>query len=104
MSVDFDLRHLPDAFYDDPYPTYRALRQHEPVKRLPDGGVFLSRHADLARIYQDTATFSSDKKKEFGAKYGTGSRLFRHHTTSLVFNDAPYHARVRRTILGALIP
>ena len=104
MSVDFDLRHLPDAFYDDPYPTYRALREREPVKRLPDGGVFLSRHADLARVYQDTANFSSDKKKEFGAKYGTGSRLFRHHTTSLVFNDAPYHARVRRTILGALIP
>lgn len=104
MSVAFDLRHLPDAFYDDPYPTYRLLREHEPVKRLPDGGVFLSRHADLARVYQDTAAFSSDKKREFGAKYGTGSRLFRHHTTSLVFNDAPYHARVRRTILGALIP
>ena len=104
MSVDFDLTHLPDAFYDDPYPTYRALREREPVKRLPDGGIFLSRHADLAHVYRDTATFSSDKKKEFGAKYGTGSRLFRHHTTSLVFNDAPYHARVRRTILGALIP
>ena len=104
MSVDFDLRHLPDAFYDDPYPTYRALREHEPVKHLPDGGIFLSRHADLARVYQDTTAFSSDKKKEFGAKYGTGSRLFRHHTTSLVFNDAPYHARVRRTILGAMIP
>jgi cytochrome P450 len=104
MSVEFDLTQLPDAFYDDPYPTYRALREREPVKRLPDGGIFLSRHADLARVYRDTAAFSSDKKREFGAKYGTGSRLFRHHTTSLVFNDAPYHARVRRTILGALIP
>ncbi len=104
MSVDFDLGKLPDAFYDDPYPTYRALREQEPVKHLPGGGIFLSRHADLARVYQDTATFSSDKKVEFGTKYGTFSRLFRHHTTSLVFNDAPYHARVRRTILGALIP
>jgi cytochrome P450 len=104
MSVAFDLAHLPDSFYDDPYPIYRALREQEPVKRLPGGGVFLSRHADLARAYRDTDTFSSDKRKEFGAKYGTGSRLFRHHTTSLVFNDAPYHARVRRTILGALIP
>src|SRR5206468_9571327 len=27
-----------------------------------------------------------------------------HHTTSLVFNDAPYHTRVRRTIMGAMIP
>jgi cytochrome P450 len=95
MSVAFDLARLPDSFYDDPYPTYRLLREHEPVKRLPGGGVFLSRHADLARVYHDTATFSSDKRREFGAKYGTTSRLFRHHTTSLVFNDAPYHVRVR---------
>ena len=102
--IAFDLTQLPDSFYDDPYPTYRALREGEPVKRLPNGGVFLTRHADLSRVYRDTETFSSDKRREFGAKYGEGARLFRHHTTSLVFNDAPYHTRVRRTILGALIP
>jgi cytochrome P450 len=100
----FDLRNLPDSFYDNPFPTYAALREHAPVKPLPGGGVFLSRYADLVAVYDDPATFSSDKKIEFGAKYGTDSRLFRHHTTSLVFNDAPYHARVRRTIMGALIP
>jgi cytochrome P450 len=102
--IDFDLTRLPDSFYDDPYPTYRALREHEPVKRLANGGVFLTRHADLSRVYRDTGTFSSDKRREFGAKYGEHARLFRHHTTSLVFNDAPYHTRVRKTILGALIP
>ena len=37
-------------------------------------------------------------------KFGEGSRLYLHHTTSLVFNDAPYHTRVRRTIIGGLIP
>lgn len=100
----FDLRNLPDSFYDDPFPTYRSLREHAPVKRLPGGGVFLSRYADVLAVYQDPLTFSSDKKAEFGPKYGTGSPLFRHHTTSLVFNDAPYHTRVRRTIMGALIP
>jgi cytochrome P450 len=100
----FDLKKLPDDFYDDPYPTYRALREHAPVKRLPDGAVFLSRYADVLAVYQDAAAFSSDKKKEFAPKYGESSRLFRHHTTSLVFNDAPYHTRIRRTILGAMIP
>jgi cytochrome P450 len=102
--MSFDLRSLPDSFYDDPFPTYRRLREEEPVKRMPDGSVFLTRHADLSAVYRDTATFSSDKQAEFGPKYGAGSRLFRHHTTSLVFNDAPYHSRVRRIILGALIP
>jgi cytochrome P450 len=104
LADGFDLRNLPDGFYDDPFPTYRALSEHAPVKRLPGGAVFLSRYADVLTVYQDTAAFSSDKRQEFGPKYGTASRLFRHHTTSLVFNDAPYHTRVRRTIMGAMIP
>ncbi len=104
LAQEFDLKHLPDDFYDDPFVYYRALREHAPIKRLPDGGVFLSRYADVLTVYQDAASFSSDKKKEFAPKYGTESRLFRHHTTSLVFNDAPYHTRVRRSIMGALFP
>lgn len=104
LARTFDLKNLPESFYDDPFPTYRALREHEPVKRLPDGAIFLSRYADVLAVYQDTTTFSSDKKAEFGPKFGTNSRLFRHHTTSLVFNDAPYHPRVRRAIMGALVP
>src|SRR4051812_13405754 len=99
LAQTFDLRNLPDAFYDDPFPTYRALRENAPVKQLPDGGVFLSRYADVLGVYNDPANFSSNKKAEFGAKYGAESRLFRHHTTSLVFNDAPYHTRIRRRIL-----
>jgi len=27
----FDLRALPAAFYDDPFPTYHALRRADPV-------------------------------------------------------------------------
>lgn len=100
----FDLKNLTESFYDDPFPTYRALREHAPLKRMPDGAVFLSRHADVAAVYQDTVAFSSDKKAEFGPKFGVGSRLFRRHTTSLVFNDAPYHTRVRRAIMGAMVP
>jgi cytochrome P450 len=103
LAGNFDLKRLPDSFYDDPYPTYRALREHAPVKRLPDGGVFLSRYADVVAVYKDTATFSSDKREEFAPKYGA-SPLFEHHTTSLVFNDPPLHTRVRRLIAGALTP
>jgi hypothetical protein len=103
LAAAFDLRRLPDAFYDDPFATYRALREHAPVKRLPDGGVFLTRHADIVAVYKDATTFSSDKREEFFPKYGP-TPLFEHHTTSLVFNDPPAHARVRRLIAGALTP
>ena len=99
----FDLMQLPQGFVDDPYPIYHALRMHEPVRVMPDGSLFLTRHADLERVYKDTTTFSSDKRAEFAPKFGKGA-LFQHHTTSLVFNDPPLHTRVRRIIAGALTP
>src|SRR3954471_3718242 len=102
-AASFDLEKLPPEFYDDPYPTYRALRENEPVKRLRNGTVFLTRYDDLVTTYKNTKSFSSDKKREFAPKYGD-TPLYEHHTTSLVFNDPPAHTRVRRLIMGALSP
>lgn len=99
----FDLTRLPDDFIDNPHPHYAALRERDPVYEMPGGGLFLSRHEDLVRVYKDRKTFSSDKKIEFYPKFGD-SLLYQHHTTSLVFNDAPLHTRVRRAIAGALAP
>jgi cytochrome P450 len=98
----FDLRKLDAAFYADPYPLYGALRATEPVKRMPDGSLFLTRYRDVQAVYRDPKTFSSDKTVEFGPKYGAHTALFAHHTTSLVFNDPPRHTRVRKLIAGAL--
>lgn len=103
LAARFDLTDVPKGFAEDPFPTYRALLSQAPVKRFRDGSVMLARHADLMRVYRDTTTFSSDKKTEFRPKYGH-SQLYEHHTTSLVFNDAPLHTRVRRIMAGALTP
>jgi cytochrome P450 len=103
LADSFDLEKLTPEFYADPYPTYRALRENEPVKRMPNGSWFLTRYDDLVGVYKNTRLFSSDKKKEFAPKYGA-SLLYEHHTTSLVFNDPPAHTRVRRLIMGALSP
>lgn len=115
MAATLDLRQLPADFLANPYPVYARLRETEPVKRMPDGSVFLTRHADLVAVYRDAQTFSSDKQVEFGPKYNHApfdqapwavapgvSPLFQHHTSSLVFNDPPLHTRVRRTLMGAL--
>ena len=102
MAATFDLRNLPPDFYDNPYPVYDVLRETSPVRLMPDGSYFLTRHADLVHVYRDATTFSSDKKIEFEPKYGATSPLFAHHTTSLVFNDPPLHTRVRKLIIGAL--
>src|ERR1700740_1031782 len=103
LAASFDLEKLTPEFYANPYPTYLALRENEPVKRLPNGAYFLTRYDDLVTAYKNTKAFSSHKKKEFAPKYCT-PLLYEHHTTSLVFNDPPIHTRVRRLIMGALSP
>lgn len=103
LADSFTLQQLPAGFHDDPYPVYRALRTHAPIKQLPDGSYFLTRYDDLIAIYKNPKAFSSDKQREFGPKFGD-SLLYEHHTTSLVFSDPPLHTRVRKLISGALTP
>jgi cytochrome P450 len=97
----FDLKRLPADFIDDPFPYYHALREHEPVHRMPDGAYLITRWRDCDAVYRDPCIFSSDKKIEFRPKYGE-TLLYQHHTTSLVFNDPPLHTHVRRAIQMAL--
>jgi cytochrome P450 len=100
LAAGFELSALDDAFYDDPYPTFAALTAHEPVRVLRDGSLFLAGYADVVAIYRNPAA-SSDKKVEFGPKFGD-SPLYEHHTTSMVFSDPPRHTRVRRLVMGAV--
>jgi len=93
LVAGFDLRALPDGFYDDPFPTYHALRQADPVHRCPDGSIFLTRYDDVVAVYQDHQRFASDKRLEFAPKFGD-SPLYEHHTTSVVFRDPPDHTRI----------
>ena len=99
----FDLARLSPAFLEDPYPTYRILREHAPVHRLPDGSFFLTRYDDLVTVYHDTSKWSSDKRVDFRPNFGD-SLLYEHHTTSLVFNDPPVHTRVRKLLAPVFTP
>ena len=49
----FDIKRLDPSFLADPFPVYRALREHDPVHRMPDGSFFLSRYDDCAAVYRD---------------------------------------------------
>jgi cytochrome P450 len=102
-AAEFDLRKLSAEFLDDPYPTYRALRQFDPIHRMSDGSCFLTRYDDCLAVYRDVDTWSSDKRLDFRPNFAD-SLLYEHHTTSLVFNDPPYHSRVRRLLAPAFTP
>jgi cytochrome P450 len=102
-ALAFDLKRLPPSFFEDPYPTYHALRMHDPIHRMPDGTYFLTRYDDCVAVYRDAGTWSSDKKVDFRPNLSE-SLLYEHHTTSLVFNDPPYHSRVRKLLAPAFTP
>ncbi len=100
LARDFTLATAGEAFVDDPYPTYAALRKHAPVQPIGAGSWLLTRYDDVLAAYRDPR-LSSDKRREFAPKFGD-TPLFEHHTSSLVFNDPPLHTRVRRLLVGAL--
>jgi cytochrome P450 len=100
LARGFTLAGADAAFVADPYPTYAALREHDPVHAIGPQSWLLTRYDDVLAVYRD-ARASSDKQREFAPKFGD-SPLFEHHTSSLVFNDPPRHTRVRRLLVGAL--
>jgi cytochrome P450 len=97
----FTLADPPPGFIDDPYPFYAALRARDPVHAIGPQQWLLTRHDDVSALYRHAGA-SSDKQREFGPKFGVGTPLHEHHTTSLVFSDPPLHTRVRRLMMGAL--
>ena len=98
----FDLNAIDRRFINDPYPTLANLREHDPVHFNPDGSVYLTRYNDVRAVYQDR-TMVSDKTIAFKDKFGEGP-LYTHHTTSLIFNDPPYHTAVRKLLAHAFTP
>jgi cytochrome P450 len=102
IACDFDLNAISPSFIENPYPTLDMLRQESPVHENPDGSVYLTRYQDCLAVYR-SRDMLSDKTEAFGEKFGQ-CPLLEHHTTSLIFNDPPYHTVVRKLISGAFTP
>ena len=92
------------AVLDDPYESYRRLRDSDPVHlhhgRGEDGEFYvLSRFADIWDAVRDTSTFSSAQ-----------GLTFRNESTALglaptiVMLDPPVHTRLRALIGAAVTP
>lgn len=92
----FDPAH-PD-FIDDPYPTYRTLRDQAPAYFDENTNCWLvSRYEDVARILADTATFSSAKGN---AIIDSPLRVGK----TLGSMDPPRHDELRRVVMRGVTP
>ena len=104
MSIEsFDLYNPPSDFINNVYRYYNLLREKSPIHKNSDGSYILTRYKDLVGVYRNFKVWSSDKRTEFGAKFGS-SPLFEHHTTSVVFVDPPDHTRIRKIFQQAFTP
>jgi cytochrome P450 len=99
----FDLMNLPPDYVPNAYAYFADLRANSPVHPNSDGSYLLTRYADMVAVYRDPKLWSSDKRADFKPKFGD-SPLFEHHTTSLVFRDAPDHTRIRKLFQNAFTP
>lgn len=81
------LEPLDPAFLADPYPTYRRLRDEDPVHREAHGSWVLSRYDDVTQALRDHDRFSS-------APMNMGAPGFKF----LIGSDPPDHTRLRRLV------
>ena len=88
------------AFQDDPYPTYRTLRDDHPVYRHPDGYAVLSRFSDVWDAVHRADLFSSASGLTFhDDEIGTLGLA-----PTIVMLDPPRHTELRRLVSKAFTP
>ncbi|MFM2076779.1 MAG: hypothetical protein RJA49_669, partial [Actinomycetota bacterium] len=101
------------AFRADPYPTYHALRTHDPVHRSPFGFTVLTRYEDVARTLRG-AEFARDieanitptpddprnsRRERIRQRVEDGTAA-----KSILNLDPPDHTRLRRLVSQAFTP
>ncbi|MET7772662.1 cytochrome P450 [Nocardia sp. NPDC005366] len=92
----------------DPWPMYRALRDHDPVHHVipkddPSGDYYvLSRYADIYAAARDVATFSS--AQGLTVDYTSLDEIGLPRPRPLVFTDPPDHTTFRKQVMKGFTP
>ena len=85
---------------DDPYPTYRALREADPVHRSPFMGMWvLTRYKEAGFVLRDPR-MSADRTRWEGFQASGGPAIMR----SMLSSDPPDHTRLRTLVNKAFTP
>ncbi len=88
--------------HEDPYPTYRRLREEAPVYRNDQLGFWaLSRHGDVSAAFRDSARFSNSHGVSLD-KAASGPHA--HRTMSFLAMDPPRHTRMRALVSRGFTP
>lgn len=86
------------AVHDDPYPYYKALRDHDPAYYNEKYGFWiLSRYADVQGALRDFKRFSNSEGVSLEAQMQAGYPM-------VLSQDPPNHTRIRKIIQNILTP
>lgn len=94
--------------WSDPWPMYRALRDHDPVHHVvptdrPDHDYYvLSRHADIWSAARDHQTFSS--AQGLTVNYGELEMIGLADNPPMVMQDPPTHTEFRKLVSRGFTP
>jgi cytochrome P450 len=109
---DYDL--FSRAFKADPFPTYAAMREHNPVyaHTAPDGRTiwYVTRYDDVAAVLKDDRSFCKDPRNATLDLTGGRTRVrppVRSPATinrNMLFSDPPDHTRLRALVGQAFTP
>ena len=101
--------HLANAeTWANPWPMYRALRDHDPVHHVvpahkPDDDYYvLTRHADIWAAARDHETFSS--AKGLTVNYGDLEMIGLQDNPPMVMQDPPVHTEFRKLVARGFTP
>lgn len=89
------------AVREDPFPTYRRMREEAPVCRVEPGGLYaLTRYEDIVAASRDNEVYSNASFRELLAPAWVGPNLA---SRSLVALDPPEHTRQRSLVSRAFV-
>ena len=93
---------LSDDFFDDPYATYRWLRDEAPAYRNEQYGFWaLSRFDDVVAAHRDWRTFSSEHGLTIDQLTNPDANM---KGQSIIMMDPPDHDRMRKLVSRAFTP
>jgi len=95
------------ATWTDPWPMYRALRDHDPVHHVVPADTehdyyVLSRHADILTAARDHQTFSS--AQGLTVNYGELELIGMADNPPMVMQDPPVHTEFRKLVSRGFTP
>ena len=88
--------------HEDPYPTYRRMRDEAPLYRNEERGFWaLSRHGDVMAAFRDSEHFSNAEGVSIDP---AASGPHAHRTMSFLAMDPPQHGRMRGLVSRGFTP